>query len=137
ALAFPGRAHIVEDQREQILVQNTAANEFYRRYANPLLPNLATQTHRSGKSAANVGMVRAVSYIEDRLAVAFIEDRHHERDVGKMCPTLIGVVQDCYIGWFEGKRVKSGPDRHGHGAKMNRHIITHRDDSSSFVENCA
>ena len=60
-----------------------------------------------------------------------------ERDVGQVSPAREGVVEDCDVAWIKRERVESGGYGHGHGAKMDRHVVAHRDDVTGVVEDCA
>ena len=59
ALAFFGSANIVEQQRENVAVESSAAHDLHRRNAKSFLINLATRAHRTSVGSADIGVMRA------------------------------------------------------------------------------
>ena len=80
--------------------------------------------HRAGRDAADIGMVSARRHPEQDLALAGVEDRRADRDVGQMRAAVIGRVDRIDVARRDPALVLAddGLDRAVHRAEMHRHV---------------
>src|ERR1700678_1135951 len=94
AFALRGRAHVEQNQRENLAVDAATADDANGRNTQPFLEDLASRPHRPGKGSSNVSMVRTCGHIEYRPWQLFDKHGKNERDVGQMRSTGVGIVQN-------------------------------------------
>src|SRR3979411_3108721 len=75
--------------------------------------------------------------IECRLVRVTDKYRQHQSYVRKMRPSCIGIIQNCDVAFFQVHAIYHCLNRHRHGAKVNRHVVTHRDNSLTAIEESA
>jgi hypothetical protein len=137
AFAFARRAHIQQNQIEDLALYLASPHNAYRRDANPFLKNFGPRAHRSCKCAAHIRMMRTIRHVKRRLAALIHEDGQHHGDIRQVRSTCIWIIQNGDIARSKCNRSDHRLDRHRHRSKVHRHVIAHRDHSAAALKNRA
>ncbi len=131
------RSNVREDHRHDVANNPATLQDLYRRDTQPLLEDFARQAHGTGVRASNIGVVRTVGDVKHRAGRLGGVDRHHHREVGKVRPSRVRIVEQRDVAGPKPERGDCGSDRHRHRSQVDRHVIAHGEDLSTAVKHRA
>ncbi len=141
ALPLGGRPDIGQQHPPHVVDPMAAGHEPDRRDPEPLLVDLGGQRHGAGGHPAHVGVVRPGGHVGQGYgiagAVVVTADVHgrDQRDVREVGAAVERVVQRRHVAGRErAELVEGGPDAHGHGAEVHRHVVAHGHGLAGGVE---
>ena len=124
SLPLYGRAHIGEDQVQNVLDHLTITDEAQGWNPDSLLIDGVRQRHRSGGDAAHIGMMCPIRHVERRRIISFHVDRLNQRDIREVGATAKRIVDDHYVSRLH-RDVRDGSlHRQRHRAKVHGHMLT-------------
>ena len=91
--ALLGRAHVGENNPQNLIVDLSLLEQLHRREAQSLLIDLPRQRHRARRHAADIGVMRTGRQVVGRFSV-FNENRRHGGDIGQVRAAAERVVEN-------------------------------------------